>query len=264
PFSEWLVCMEHTGVYVLGLSAFLQSRQITYALENPLQIKRSMGICRGKTDRADSSIIAQYALRFQDRLRAYQLPCATLQSIRILLGQRERLVNCMRQLELGMQSAKAYSCNLLEELQAANLHIMEQMKQETHRLDKQLQTVIQADETLKSRYELIVSVPGIGLQTAAYILLYTVGMKRFESPRQFACYCGVAPFDYRSGSSIRGKTRVHYLANRKLKSLLHLCSLNAVRNDPELKKYYERKQAEGKNAMSVLNAIRFKLICRVF
>jgi hypothetical protein len=50
----------------------------------------------------------------------------------------------------------------------------------------------------------------------------------------------------------------------KLKKLLHLCAMSAIQNDPEMKAYFERKVAEGKNKMSVINAVRNKLIHRVF
>ena len=74
--------------------------------------------------------------------------------------------------------------------------------------------------------------------------------------RKLACYCGVAPFKYSSGTSVRGKTKVHYMANKKLKCNLHMASLTAVKLEVELKAYYERKVLEGKNKMSVLNAVK--------
>jgi len=84
-----------------------------------------------------------------------------------------------------------------------------------------------------------------------------------KDARKLACYCGVAPFEYSSGSSVRGKTKVHYMANKKLKCNLHMASLTAVKLDADLKAYYERKVAEGKNKMSVLNAVKNKLLVRV-
>ena len=84
-----------------------------------------------------------------------------------------------------------------------------------------------------------------------------------KDTRKLACYCGVAPFEHSSGSSVRGKTKVHYMANKKLKCNLHMASLSAIKLDQDLKKYYERKVAEGKNKMSVLNAVKNKLLARV-
>ena len=53
------------------------------------------------------------------------------------------------------------------------------------------------------------------------------------------------------------------MANKKLKCNLHMASLSAVRLDPDLKAYYDRKVLEGKNKMSVLNAVKNKLLARV-
>ncbi|MFA6517579.1 MAG: transposase, partial [Bacteroidia bacterium] len=94
--------------------------------------------------------------------------------------------------------------------------------------------------------------------------VYTRCFSTFDNARQLACYAGVAPFEYTSGTSIRGKTRVSPMANKKLKVLLSMCALNAKKADPEIGLYYLRKTEEGKNPMSVINAIRNKLILRVF
>jgi transposase len=74
------------------------------------------------------------------------------------------------------------------------------------------------------------------------------------------CYCGVAPFKHESDSSIRGKTRVSHLANKKLKTLLNLAAIAAVRFGPVLKEKYEQKLRQGEAKMSVLDIIRAKLI----
>ncbi len=106
--------------------------------------------------------------------------------------------------------------------------------------------------------------PGVGPQTAINLIVTTRCFSTFENWRQLACYAGVAPFEYRSGTSIRGKTKVNHIANKKLKSLLNMAALSAKRHDKQLKEYYERKIQEGKNGMSVMNALRCKIISRVF
>ena len=123
--------------------------------------------------------------------------------------------------------------------------------------------IVNGDENLKQLYKLVTSVVGIGFVTAINLIIYTNGFTVLNDTRKLACYCGVAPFEYSSGSSIRGKTRVHYMANKKLKCNLHMASLSAVKLDADLKAYYERKTAEGKSKLSVLNAVKNKLLARV-
>ena len=124
--------------------------------------------------------------------------------------------------------------------------------------------IIAMEEKLNSQYKLVTSIPGIGMQTAIYLLIATKGFEAFENWRQLACYAGVAPFPYQSGTSIRGRNKVHPLADKKLKSLLNMCAICAVRHDRELKAYYERKVKEGKSKMLVINNVRAKLLARVF
>lgn len=80
--------------------------------------------------------------------------------------------------------------------------------------------------------------------------------------RKLACYSGVAPFVYQSGTSIRGKTGVSKFANGELKRTLHMAAISSVQHNPELHEYYQRKVQEGKNKMSVINAVRNKLLHR--
>ncbi len=262
--EDWLFCMEHTGVYSYGLNSFLQERSIAQTMVNALAIKRSMGIIRGKNDKADARVIAQYAVRFQDSLPEFHLPKESLQKLKIQLSQRERMVDMKRQTDLAMESMEALPQDFTKEARMQNKKLIRQLQANIEQMDVIIRDTIKSDIELKEQARLIESVPGVGPQTSAHILVTTQGMKLFSDSRKYACYCGVAPFEYTSGSRYRGKTKVHYLANHKMKSLLHMAALNASVYDPEIKIYYERRKAEGKNPMSILNAIRFKLIDRVF
>jgi transposase len=108
------------------------------------------------------------------------------------------------------------------------------------------------------------SVTGIGKITAANIIVATGEFERIKDVKKFACYSGIAPFEHSSGSSVRGKTRVSKMANMTIKRLLHLAAMTAIQHSEELKRFYYRKIEAGKNKMSALNAVRNKLISRVF
>ncbi|MDQ3846404.1 MAG: IS110 family transposase [Bacteroidota bacterium] len=262
--QHWRVCMENTGIYSLELNCFLHEKGIWQCLENALQIKRSMGVLRGKTDKADSRTIALYAYRFSDQLKPYLLPGKSLLRLKALFAQRERLVDMHRQLQLAVQSLKGYAQELVKDIKKQNEALLKTLSEQIQSIDNALRQCLKEDEDLQAKAVLIQSVPGVGLQTAVYFLIVTRGAQAFNNPRQFACYSGCAPFDHCSGVSVRGKSKVHFIANRKMKMLLHMAAMNAVTFNEELKQYYKRKVAEGKNGMSVLNAVRFKLICRIF
>ena len=127
-----------------------------------------------------------------------------------------------------------------------------------------MSAIIKEHAAIEKNFKLITSIPGIGKQTALYLMIVTKNFTAFKEARQVACYAGVAPFPYQSGSSINGRTKVNNLADKKLKSLLNMCALSANKYDVELKEYFERKVNEGKNKMLVLNNIRNKLLARGF
>jgi transposase len=79
-----------------------------------------------------------------------------------------------------------------------------------------------------------------------------------------ACYAGVVPFDYQSGTSIRYKPKVSVFADKELKKILHMAAMSAIQIDNDLRTYYLRKVEEGKNKMSVINAVRNKIIHLIF
>jgi transposase len=78
-----------------------------------------------------------------------------------------------------------------------------------------------------------------------------------------ACYAGVVPFLNESGTVVK-RARISKMASLKLKSLLHLAAMSAIRMTSELKDYYIRKVSEGKNKMTVLNAVRNKIVHRIW
>lgn len=117
---------------------------------------------------------------------------------------------------------------------------------------------------MQSSLKLLCSIPGIGLVTAVALILTTNNFTAFNDSRKFASYCGVAPFEHTSGTSIRGRTKTSHLANKRIKALLSNGAASAIQSDEELKTYFHRKLDEGKPKMVVINAIRAKLINRIF
>lgn len=131
-------------------------------------------------------------------------------------------------------------------------------------VDQQISMLIKQDEQLNQLFNLITSIPGVGLITATEVVLATDEFKAINDPKKLACHAGVAPFEHQSGSSIRGRTRVNQHARKRLKSLFHLAAMSAIRSKGEIQDYYNRKVADGKNKMLVLNAVRNKIIHRIY
>jgi transposase len=263
-FDKALFCMESTGLYCFTLTHFLATHSIDTWIEHAAQIKKATALARGKNDKVDSQRIALYAIKNLDRLRLWKPVNATLEKIRHLASLRERLVDTKKRLATPIKEFEDVGNLAMAKL------LIKTIKSSLAAIDKDLKNIetkiidiINEDDNLKLLYKLITSVVGIGFVTAINLIVHTNGFTMLKNTRKLACYCGVAPFEYSSGSSIRGRTKVHYMANKKLKCNLHMASLTAVKLDADLKAYYERKVGEGKNKMSVLNAVKNKLLARV-
>ena len=224
-----------------------------------------MGLQRGNDDKASSVTIAEYAMRFTDRLKLWNPMAIQLLKLKDLIAQRDRIVTALTQLTVPIEEMK--QCGIAKEardLERLQLTAVNGLKKAKEKIEAAINSYVASEEKINKTISLVCTIKGIGLQTATSLYVYTKGFTMFENAKQLACYCGVVPFAKSSGTSVRFKPGVSPFANRKLKKLLHLCAMSALRWDKELKAYYERKVLEGKNKMSVINAIRNKLLLRIF
>lgn len=259
------LCMEHTGTYGLLFFAWLSKEDILFCVEPGLQIKRSLGMVRGKNDKVDSERIAEYLYTNKAKLKAYNMPSSRLIKIKQLLTYRDQMVRIKTGLKNSLKTHKLYrEVSKLDSLeQDLKEHIMQQ-EARIKNAEKEIVDVLKSDSNLKRNYDLATSVKGIGLITASVMITTTNNFKSFENGRKYACYASMAPFEFTSGSSIRGKSRTSKLGNKKIKTLLCNGANTAIMWDPELKKYYDRKIKEGKDHKLIINAVSCKLINRVF
>lgn len=258
-------CLEQTGIYVNHLLEGLHKREAIVWLENPVKIKQSNKLMRGKSDQIDAEMIAWYAFKNKDDLKRWQPKTAAFQRLKHLFTLRTRLISKKNSLLTPLKEADGFVSKQVLRLEkrlmkAAIQGITESLKH----IEKEIAELIGQDENINHQFKLLTSVESIGKVTALYMILATNEFKDFNCPRKFACYSGVAPFEHRSGSSVRGKTRVSHYANKTIKSLLHLAAMSSIVHSKEMEHYYRRMVASGKNKMSVINAVRNKLIQRMF
>ena len=260
-----IVCLEHTGIYGFPLLDFLVKNQIKVIVEPALQIKQSQGMIRGKNDQVDAKRIATYAFKNRENLRFWQPQRHCIQQLKALLILRERMVKMKVQLEVPINESEDFvGSSILKQTIGNCQKTLRALQSDIQRIEKEIEALVSNDDQLSQQCKLATSVPGVGKITALNIIISTQEFSKIQEAKKFACYAGVAPFEHTSGSSIRGRTRVSKMANMTLKKLLHLAAMAAIRCNDELKMFYQRKVAAGKNKMSVLNAVRNKLISRIF
>jgi len=263
--EEILFVFEHTGLYSYILAAHLTEQGYLYTMLPGLEIKRSMGIVRGKDDKIDAKKIALYAYRRKDEIKTYQLPSDNIKEIRSLISLRERLVKQRSGYKASLGESKIFLKRKGNStLFSVQERMLKELTKQIDKVEKKITDIVNKDENLKRLYKLITSIKGVGEQTALLMIGLTDGFTRFKTWRQFATYCGIAPFPNTSGINIRGKTKVSNLANKRMKTLLDLCAKCSIQHNNEMKLYYERRLSEGKSKMSTINIIRNKLLSRIF
>jgi len=263
--KDCVFCMEHTGTYGLLFFAWLSQMEIDYCVEPALQIKRSLGMTRGKNDKVDARRIADYAFTNRAKLKLFEIPSVLIIKIKQLLTYRKQVVRIRTSLKNSLKSHKQYQ--KISGLENVSKQIEEQIEQQdklTGEVEKQIRDLISSEPQIKKNFDLATSVPGVGLIITAFMIVTTNNFTSFENGRKYACYSGIAPFENTSGTSIKGKTKVSHLGNKTMKTLLSNGANSAITWDPEMKTYYKNKEAEGKEHKLIINSIRCKLVNRVF
>ena len=262
---ETWVCMEHTGHYGYLLTTELTKMSFNLSLINPLEIKNSIGLTRGKNDVVDAYRIAIYSLTNKHKLKAYTLPESDLQKLKTLVSTRDAYVKIVVQLKNILKALEIKNKSIaIKPLINEHLALIKRHEKTIDKIENQMNEVIKSNEAIENSFKLINSVVGAGPLTAIKCIVETSNFLTFTDPRKFACHIGLAPFEYRSGSSIRGRTKTSPLSNKNLKSMLFKAALTAVQHDPQLKQYYKLKVEKGKSKLSVLNAVANKIILRIF
>lgn len=263
--SQLIVCMEHTGIYCQPLLDFLVKKKIKVCVEPALRIKQSQGMTRGKNDQVDAKRIAAYVFKNQGEITFWKPQREVLQKIKALLTTRDRLIKVKVQLEVPVNEVDGFIEKSMRDQMAAHCSKpIRSIKQSIEKVEKAIMDLISEDQPLSDQVKLATSVPGVGKIVALHVIVSTGEFAQICEAKKFACYAGVAPFEHSSGSSFRGKTRVSKMGNMTMKKLLHLAAMSSIQCCDELKAFYQRKVAAGKNKMSVINAVRNKLISRIF
>jgi transposase len=262
--KQTLVVMEYTGGYEYRFIQFCQSSFISYCRIPGLEIKRSLGMIRGKSDQVDAFRIGRYGEEKVKRLEPSGPLDSNILKLKQLLSFRKRLVREKAGLESTVKERKhMYSINKSDSI----IHIAKaQIKADRKyiiQIEQEIMEVIKADERMLLNYGIITSIKGIGPVNAWMTIAYTENFTSFTDPRKYAVFVGVIPFEHTSGTSIKGRKRVSYLAHKGLKNELNQAAKAAIAHDPEISAYAERK-LRNKAYPLVLNNVKFKLILRMF
>lgn len=265
-FKECLIVgMENTGRYNWALYEALKESNHRVFVVSPLHLKKCMGLVRGKNDKIDAVRIAAFIRKNHHELPPWKPSCQAIQKLKILLTERSSRVKTRRQLlKQQYDYAKMKQLGIDQYLMSLNQQQLLLLDKQVSLIESEIEGLIKCDEQMQRQAKLIRSVPGVGKVLCWMMLAKTEGFTTITEPRKMACYSGIVPFSHQSGTSVRGRDRVSPYADKALKTTLHLAAMSAIRLENDLGVYYRRKVEEGKNKMSALNAVRNKIVHRIF
>lgn len=262
--SKVMIVMEHTGLYSFCFEDYLHRHQITFTKVNALIIKRHAGLVRGKTDKIDAQRIAAYGYEKKDKLCPDKPVDNELQRLQMLHSTRDRLVKHRAALMCAIKEYRHIGIPEKDLIIQSQVQMIKNFDKQIELLEVELKTVIETQETLKQNFSLLQSIKGVGKVLALASIIKTNNFTRFANARKFACFCGTAPFEHSSGTSIKGRTRVSHVADKQMKTLLDLSAKTAIQYDKELREFYLRRIENGKSKMSTINIVRNKILYRMF
>lgn len=256
PPDQTVVCMEATGVYGEGLAYFLYASGYTVAVEPPLNIQRKFPANSSKNDSQDSQNITEYACRYADKLSLWKPRDEILEQVKVLLTTRQQFSGQLtaHKNALHAMNRKKVSSELAKKVHA---DMIEQISKHIKAIDSEIRRLIDSNPTFKATLLLLLSIPGIGLQLAAHLII----MSQYSlDPRVLSAFVGICPYEHESGSSVyRNPTSRHY-GPPAIRKLLYLAACSVSTHRKEFKHYFARKKAEGKPGKLVLNNIQNKLL----
>ena len=266
-FLDWLkahnlrpentvICMEATGVYGEGLAYFLSASGYTVAVEPPLNIARKFPVNASKTDWLDCQYIAEYACRYLDKLAFWQPRNDILEQVKVLLTTRQ-----LFSVQITAHKNALHAVNrkkvLSEVAKKVHENIIAQIVKHIAEIDAEIRRLIDSDPTFKTTLLLLITIPGIGVQLAAHLIIM---MQQSLDPRELASFAGIAPIQHESGTSIHSAPTSRHYGPPALRKLLYLAACSVRTHRKEFRQYFLRKVAEGKPGKLVLNNIQNKLL----
>lgn len=267
--EDIILVMEHTGIYVQHLTNCWLSKQGRLCMVAATKVSDQLGGNFGwdeKTDELDAQRLAEYGIRYSDQLKLWQARAQNLELLRRLHGQRRRLNDVINILMVpAKESFEFDSAQISASIDENQAQSIKALKADLKKVEGQLKELILNDPELKTLFELITSIDGVGPVTAREVIIATEAFSKFnpDQAKSFARYAGVVPLKKQSGK-MKKRAKTSKRANRKIKTVLTMGATSLIGTFSDLGLYYNRKIEQGKPHFSVLNAMRNKLILRIF
>ena len=255
--GAWIV-MEATGTYHEVLAEHLHGLGYQVCVMNPAQIAyyaRSQ-LQRVKTDQVDAKLIASYGERHRNELRAWQPEPIAIRRLRALMRRLQDLKE-IEQMERNR-------------LEVADASVKESIRAVLQRVEEQIAETLNAirnhiddDPDLRGKRDLLISIDGIGEQTAALLLAELGDPLHFESARAITAFAGLNPKLQDSGIH-KGHVRISRTGSARLRAGLYMPAITSMTYNPAINALAKRLRGRGKAGKQIVCAAMRKLLHIVY
>ena len=249
--DNMLIAYESTGWVSRNFSMYLDEKEVPHCCLIPCRVRsyaKSQGI-KAKNDRLDSRVIAEYAVNIK---AAPDKPLnRKIQELRQLNNLRALVTKKLKDFKVTTAAyTEESSLTVIEEIRS-------RLQEKTKEIENKMQGIINETHLLRELYVFYLEQPGIG-PVIAYNLICELPELGHLSGRKIASLVGVAPFDYESGSK-KGVRSIRF-GRKRIRNLLYMGMLQAIRKEGDIKTKYDRLRERGKSfKIAIVAVIRCQL-----
>jgi transposase len=247
-----LICMEATGAYSIPLAEFMVNQGYPVSVVNPAKIHAfaKSELSRAKTDKADAKLIARYAAKMEPKL--WLPPPEKIRTLQALVRRVEHLLEMIQMERNRLDTAE-------EAIMDSIKSILTALEIELEATRKAIREHIDQDPDLKSRRDLLMTIPGIADASIAHLLIALSEHHGFINAKQVVAFAGLAP-ELRESGEWSGKTHIAKSGDPALRKALYMPALSAWRHNPVIRQFCMRLKTNGKNGKAIVCAAMRKLI----
>ncbi len=259
PPAQTLVVMEATSTYWMQLASALHTAGYAVSVVNPKQAHdfAKAVLQHAKTDPLDAKMLAQLGAKLTPA--RWTPPPAIYQQLQQRLAWRDSLIHLRTQVQ-NQHHALLHEQVVVDAVAHRQQALIADLTAQIKAVEAELAAVIATDDAWAASIVRLQSIPGVGLVTAAWLVVATANFTACASVEAATAYMGLAPHPWQSGSSVRGKPHIGHSGNARVRQALYMAAVSAVRCNPILRTFYARLKAAGKASKVALCAVARKLL----
>ena len=256
--SQTKLISEHTGRYGEHLLRWTTKNEWVHAVVKTTALKKVGHEHHRKTDAFDAEYLADYGVRFGDKLSPTKAPKRSIGQIKRLQSERRAMVDRRAALRSKLTEADIHDADMERLIQMWTRQV-DLLSEHISEIEARIQELIDEDTQIKNRHQMMRTAPGMGKVLGPLWVSLFAGQQTLDA-RKISSRFGFAPHPHQSGSSVKGNERSSGFGNAEVRRVMHQAALSVKTNYPHYHAYYEKKKDEGKEHLLVMNNIINKLI----